>query len=133
MKAEKRINYHDTDAIGIVYHGAYLNFLEESRTRLLEEKGVSVKNMHEKGKYFVVKAFKIDYKHPARYGDIITCETSINKVTAAQIYFSQTIFNKPDKTLLAASEVVLVVVNKDLNPIVLPKTVDLLIREEMEV
>ena len=133
MKTEIRINYHHTDAIGIVYHGSYLNFLEGSRMELLEAKGIAVKDMHEKGKYFVIKAFKADYKNPARYGDIITCETKINKITAAQIYFSQMIFNKLNRKLLVDSEVVLVVVNKYLKPILLPKKVDLLLREEMEV
>ena len=129
---EKRINYHDTDAIGIAYHGSYLNFLEESRTRLLEEKGISVKDMHEQGEYFIVKTFKADYKNPARYGDIIVCDTKISKITTAQICFSQTIFKKLNKQLLVKSEIVLVVVNKYLKPIVLPEKVDLLLREEME-
>ena len=49
---EKRINYHDTDAIGIVYHGAYLNFLEESRAEFFNSKNIPVEDMHEHGRYY---------------------------------------------------------------------------------
>ena len=37
---EKRIFYHDTDSGGVVYYGNYLKYLEESRTELLEQKGL---------------------------------------------------------------------------------------------
>ena len=130
---EKRINYHDTDAIGIVHHGAYLNFLEETRTKFLEEKGIEVNDMHAKGEYFVVKAFKASYKAPAHYGDVIVCNTEISKITSAQIYFSQIILDKSNKQILVESEIILVVVNKDLKPILLPEKVDLLLREKKEV
>ncbi len=130
---KKTINYHDTDAIGIVYYGVYINFIEESCTRFFEEKGVAVKNMHEKGEYFVIKTLKADYKSPARYGDSIVCNTKISKITSAQIYFSQIVSNNVSGQILMESEVILVVVNKHLKPILLPEKVDLLLHEKMEV
>ena len=102
---ETRINYHHTDAIGIVYHAAYLNFLEEARTEYFESKGISLEKLHARGKFLVIKELKIAYKNPARFGEIIVCESSIDRMTSAQIFFSQKIYNKQNKQLLVDAQV----------------------------
>ena len=32
MKFERKINYYETDKMGIVHHSNYIRFLEEART-----------------------------------------------------------------------------------------------------
>jgi acyl-CoA thioester hydrolase len=129
---EKTIYYHDTDAIGIVYYSSYLKFLEESRTSFFKSKGISVKNLHEQGKFFVITELKVKYKSPARFGDIIICESIISKITAAQIFFSQKIYNKQNNHILVDAEIVLAIVNKHLQPVVIPESVRSLLFEIQE-
>ena len=52
---EKRIYYYDTDAGGVVYYGNYLKYLEESRTEFLEQKGLSVTQLHRAGFFYAVR------------------------------------------------------------------------------
>jgi len=40
-----KIYYHHTDCGGLVYYGTYLEFLEEARTELMEQKGVALKEL----------------------------------------------------------------------------------------
>ena len=80
---EKRIYYHDTDAGGVVYYGRYLSFLEEARTELLDQTGLTVKDLNDRGYLFAVRKCMITYKAPARYGDIILCDAKIIRMTAA--------------------------------------------------
>ncbi len=126
---EKTIYYHDTDAIGIVYYSSYLKFLEEGRTNFIKSKGVSVKNLHEQGRFFVIKELKVKYRSPARFGDIVICESIISKITGAQIFFSQKIYNKLNNHILVDAETVLVIINKHFQPIVIPESVRSLLSE----
>ncbi|MDD5156209.1 MAG: YbgC/FadM family acyl-CoA thioesterase [Candidatus Omnitrophica bacterium] len=120
---EKTIYYHDTDAIGIVYYSSYLKLLEEGRTNFLKSKGVSVKNLHEQGNFFVIKELKVKYISPARFGDIVVCESTISKITEARIFFSQKIYDKQNNRILVDAENILVIVNKRLQPIIVPESV----------
>ena len=118
---EKRIYYHDTDAGGVVYYGNYLKYLEESRTEHLETKGLSVQNFRDRGLLYAVRQCSITYRSPARYGDTLICEAEITKVTAAQIFFDQKIFNKEDRRLIVEAQVTLACLSPDFRPVQIPE------------
>ena len=120
---EKRIYYHDTDAGGVVYYGRYLNFLEEARTEFLEKKGLSVKFFHDQGFLYAVRKCSITYKSPARYGDTVVCDAQLKDISAAQMFFSQTITHKEDQRLLVDAEVTLVSLDKNFRPIPIPESI----------
>ena len=118
---EKKIYYHDTDAGGVVYYGNYLKYLEEARTEFLEKKGLTIRRLHACGFLYAVRKCDLIYRSPARYGDTIICDASFKKVTAAQLFFEQHIYNKEDGRLLVESEVTLVSLNKDFKPVPIPE------------
>lgn len=118
---EKRIYYHDTDAGGVVYYGRYLSFLEESRTELLDATGLTVKALNDRGYLFAVRKCTTTYKAPARYGDWIICEAKIVKMSAAQLFFEQTIHHKESGQLLVHAEVSLACLGLDFKPRELPE------------
>lgn len=88
---KKRIYYHDTDCGGIVYYANYLKFLEEARTEFFESKGISIKDLAEKGILFVVARQEIDYKSPAHYGDILDIDARLSNVGRVKIEFANDI------------------------------------------
>lgn len=119
---EKRIYYHDTDAGGVVYYGNYLKYLEEARTEFLEQKGLSVKMLHDERNFlYAVRKCNISYRSPARYGDTLVCSAVLKEVTAAQMVFDQKIHDKESGRLLVEAEVFLVSLNKDFKPAVIPE------------
>ena len=118
---EKQIYYYDTDAGGVVYYGNYLNYLEEARTEFFEEKGLSLEIFRTHGFLYAVRKCSITYKAPARYGDIITCNARLIKVTAAQFSFHQEIHDKPSQRLLVEADVTLVSLNRDFKPTPIPE------------
>jgi acyl-CoA thioester hydrolase len=118
---EKRIYYHDTDAGGVVYYGRYLSYLEEARTELLDQTGLTVKDLNDRGYLFAVRKCTITYKAPARYGDIILCDAKIIRMTAAQLFFEQKIYHKKTKQLLVEAEVALACLSCDFKPKELPQ------------
>ena len=118
---EKRIYYHDTDAGGVVYYGNYLKYLEEARTEFLEKKGLSVAAFHKRGFLYAVRKCTITYKSPARYGDTVICDAKLTKITAAQMFFHQTIHDKKSHRLLVEAEVILVSLDKNFKPTEIPE------------
>jgi len=117
---ERQIYYHDTDAGGVVYYGNYLKYMEEARTEFLEKRGFSVQSLQKQGIIFAVRKCTVIYRSPARYGDTITCDATLTKITAAQLIFDQKIFDKPSQTLLVESEVNLVCLTSDFKPTSIP-------------
>lgn len=105
----RRIYYYDTDAEGVVYYGNYLRFLEEARTKMLEDEGFSLKNLAEKGYLFAIRRQEIDYKAPIYYGEVIEIRTKIEEITPYRIRFYYEIFNQNNiKTTTAKTDMVCV-------------------------
>ena len=102
---EKRIYYHDTDCGGVVYYATYLKHLEEARTEYLRSLGIDVAEYAAKGNLFAVVHMEIDYKCPARYGDIVTVSARIETIGNASIHFLQEV--KKGDVLLVKAKVVL--------------------------
>ncbi len=115
---DKKIYYHDTDAGGVVYYANYLEHLEEARFEFCLSKGVSIVESAKEGAIFPVVHFEIDYKSPARYGDMIRIFTRIEKIGFSSIHFTQDI--KKGETLLIKSKTVWACVNEALKPQAIP-------------
>ena len=115
---EKKIYYHDTDAGGVVYYANYLKHLEEGRSEFCLSKGISMAESAKEGVIFPVVHLEIDYKSPARYGDIVRVYTRIEKLGFSSIHFFQEIKNKD--VLLVKAKTVWACVNEALKPIAIP-------------
>ena len=117
---EKRIFYHDTDSGGIVYYANYLKYTEEARTLWMADRGADVKDLAFRDILFVVKGVSLNYRFPARYGDVIWIDTEIKSSGRASLKFSHRISDKITGVLLVECEVVLACVSGVLKPRVIP-------------
>ncbi|MDD5986316.1 MAG: thioesterase family protein [Eubacteriales bacterium] len=89
-----RVLYADTDAMGIVYNGTYIAWLEKGRTEWLRQAGYSYKKIEEMGLLLPVSHIDIEYRHPAHYDDLLTIKTWIEKVKGATIIIGYDIVNE---------------------------------------
>ena len=110
-----RIYYYHTDSSGVIYYGAYFSFLEEARTRHLEEKGVHLKELAKQGLLFVVGRQEIDYRAPVYYADTLEISTQISESSRVSMVFSHEIKNQLDQ-LVCEAKTLLVCVNSLLKP-----------------
>lgn len=118
-----RIYYEDTDCGGVVYYANYLKYFERARTEYLEERGVFVKECIQKGFFFVVAHQDIDYKAPASYGDVLSIEIKVSKISGASIIFDYVVKNKKTNQLIAVAGTTLACVGKDIQPMKIPQDV----------
>lgn len=91
---EIKVYYEDTDCGSVVYYANYLRYMERARTEYLAARGYDVKKLMDEGTVFMVLRAEVDYKSPARYGDVIQVETRVTEVTRATMIFTHTMRDK---------------------------------------
>jgi acyl-CoA thioester hydrolase len=85
-----RVYYEDTDAAGIVYHAAYLEFAERARTEMLRCLGLDHTSLRARfGLVFAVRRCAIDYRVPARLDDLLEVETRLLRRGGASLELEQ--------------------------------------------
>ncbi len=122
-RIEVKVYYEDTDCGGVVYYANYFRYFERARTEYLEQRGVSLKDLMDKGILFVVVDASAHYRQPGRYGDVLVIETAVADRSAASITFSHQVKRKQTGELLVSGVVKIASVSGRLKPTRLPDTV----------
>ena len=111
--ADKRVYYHDTDAYGVLWHGACIKWFEEGRIELCEKLGLTMKYLDENGIIFPVVDVQIRYKASGFSNEVLVVETELSEVRAMKLTFSHTVKNKETgKVNILAQTSVVAVDNK---------------------
>ncbi len=101
-----RVYYEDTDFSGVVYHAAYLKFMERGRTELLRLRGVHHNELdsglHGERLAFAVRHMDIDFLKPARIDDVLEVHTDISEVKGVRMFMNQRVM-RGDEVLIKAS------------------------------
>jgi acyl-CoA thioester hydrolase len=84
-ETEIRVRYCETDAMGLLHHGNYINFFEIGRTELFRHQGGDYRGMEERGYFLVVVNLEVKYRQPARFDDVLTLRTRIARQTPAKL------------------------------------------------
>lgn len=118
-----RVYYQHTDAGGVVFHGAYLNFMEAGRTEMMRSLGFDVADMvRREGLVFVVHRLNLVYRSPARLGDVVEVTTACRDISGARLQLEQNV--RREARELVAAEVTLVCVNAgDFRPVAVPDVI----------
>ncbi|MCF0237532.1 MAG: acyl-CoA thioesterase [Sphaerochaetaceae bacterium] len=73
----RRVQYYETDQMGVVHHSNYIRWFEEARTAFLEEIGCGYKEMEERGIISPVVSISAEYKTMTKYYDDIDIELTV--------------------------------------------------------
>ena len=77
---EEEVMFFDTDVGGVVHNIAYLRMIETCRTRLAAQLGFDLKAMMESQQFPVVARTEIDYRRPAKLGDILVIKGWVSEM-----------------------------------------------------
>jgi acyl-CoA thioester hydrolase len=108
---EIRIYYEDTDCGGVVYYANYLKYFERARTEYLEERGISVTQLIKEGTQFLVVHAEVDYRSPARYGEVLTIETKLAETGRTSLTFAHVILERTSQRVVVEGSAKLVTVD----------------------
>ena len=121
MIYERKINYYETDAMQIVHHSNYIRYMEESRTYSLAKVGLPYSKMEEEGVLIPVLGVNCQYKHPARYEDVILVDVKVKEYTGVKIIMEYKITNKETGELILTGESKHCFTDTNIKPISLKK------------
>ena len=98
-----RVYWEDTDAGGIVYHAAYLAFMERARSEWLRAAGIDQRALRATERLqFAVVEMRIEWRKPALHDDLLSVTADIAERGRASFSFAQNVF-RGDELLVAAS------------------------------
>ena len=117
----QRVNYRDTDQMGIAYHANYFVWFENGRAEYMRALGLTYRELEEQGLYLPVIEVSCKYKSPARYDDQIRIVTTLKFLREVKIAFSYEIFRLETNTLLVRGETIHGFVTKAGKPLPLRK------------
>ncbi len=113
---EIRVYYADTDAYGVVWHGAYLRWLEAGRIEFTNRVlGIDLKKLQENGCLLPVVELNIKYKVSAKPDDKLLLDTEIEQLRPSAIVFKQTLRNKETGIVNIVASVTCVAVDTNTN------------------
>ena len=113
-----RVRYAETDRMGLLHHANYLVYFEQARTELSRTLGVTYKDLEDQGYLLVLTKVEVRYKRPARYDDLLTLRTHVEKTTAVRIDHRYEVLR--DGELLAEGSSTLACVDRTGRPQALP-------------
>ncbi len=120
-----RVYYEDTDSGGVVYHSNYLNFMERARTEWLRQLGFEQTYLKDTlNIIFVVHSMQIAFKKSAKFNDMLTVISELNKVGHSSFEFLQKI--TVNQQALVEAQVKLACVNAlTFKPVGIPEQIKL--------
>ena len=121
-KTKLRVRYSETDKMGVVYHGNYIQYFEVGRVEYMRNIGVIYAELEKQGIGMPVVNINIDYLLPAPYDEELTIETWIESLPTSKIVFHNKALNALGKVVCKA-DVTLVFINSRFRPVKAPKAV----------
>jgi acyl-CoA thioester hydrolase len=110
---EQKVYYSDTDAYGVVWHGAYLRWLEMGRVELCTLMGYNLQELQAKNIVLPVVNINVRYKSSAKLEDEMIIETSVQKYNSLSVSFEQKIFDKKTGKIYIAAIVDVVAIDNN--------------------
>ena len=91
---ERKINYYETDKMGIVHHSNYIRFLEEARCAFLDKIGLPYSELENRGVMIPVLSVNCSYKYHVSFNDVIEIHTIIKDFTGVKLTIEYTAKDK---------------------------------------
>ena len=120
-KSELRVNYWDTDAMKVVYHGNYIKYFEYGRCEMMRQAGFPYRKLEEAGVMLPILSVSCEYKRPAVYDDLLEIHTIPDVYHGARLKLRYEIYRKETGELLVTGTTVSGTVGTDMRPILLKK------------
>ena len=89
----RKINYYETDKMGITHHSNYVRFMEEARINFLDQIGMSYRKWEEDGIAAPVIGIECEYKRPTTFGDELRIQVAIVEYQRLRLSVSYTMIN----------------------------------------
>lgn len=121
MIFERKVNYYETDRMGVVHHSNYIRYMEEARCDMLDKMDMPFEKLEENGITIPVLGVSCEYKYHTTFGDTILIDTNIKEYSGVRLTVKYEFKDKKTGRLVLTGETKHCFTNKELRPINLKK------------
>ena len=82
---KRKVQYYETDMMGIVHHANYLHWMEEARIDFMDQMGFPYKRMEAEGVLSPVKSIQVNYLKPCTFGDEVDIAVGVKEFNGVVI------------------------------------------------
>ena len=118
---KRKINYYETDRMGVVHHSNYIRFLEEARCTWLEQAGIPMELLEQNGITIPTLEINVKYKYPVTSGDTISIKPKIDSFNGVRMNISYEVIDLKTGNVVIDAKTMHCFTNSDLAPINLKK------------
>ena len=118
---ERKINYYETDRMGVVHHSNYIRYLEEARCYFLENIEIPFEVLEENGITIPVLGVNCNYKYHVTFGDTLQIRVFIKEYTGVRITVGYDVKEKETGKVVIVAETKHCFTERSLKPINLKK------------
>ena len=111
-----KVQYYETDKMGITHHSNYIRFMEEARVDFLSQIGWDYARLEDMGIVSPVTAVDCRFKSPTVFSDIVCVEVCIEELKGARMKIRYTM-KKPDGTVVCEARSEHAFLNSEGHPI----------------
>ena len=118
---ERKINYYETDRMGVVHHSNYIRYLEEARCYWLEKAKMPFSLLEENGITIPVLGVSCTYKYHVTFDDTIVINVFIKEYSGVRMTIGYDVKDKKTGKTVLLGETKHCFTDKNLKPINLKK------------
>lgn len=118
---ERKVNYYETDKMGVVHHSNYIRYMEEARCAWLESIEMPFALLEENGVTIPVLAVNCSYKYHATFGDTVLVKTFAKEYSGVKMIIGYEITDKETGKIFLTGETKHCFTSRELKPINLKK------------
>ncbi|MBK6495903.1 MAG: acyl-CoA thioesterase [Gemmatimonadetes bacterium] len=107
----RRVDYSETDQMGVVYHARYLVWFDVARTEHLRQTGLSYRDLETLGFRLMVGELTIRYRRAARYDDPVRVRTWVRERASRRVTFGYAVEHDETGELLATGSTAMLVMD----------------------
>lgn len=115
----RKVQYHETDKMGITHHSNYIKWMEEARIYFLDQIGCSFGQMEADGLISPVTGVHCNYKTPSTFGDEIAVSVHLVEYTGVRYVVRYEMYNTASQLLVAEGTTEHCFINEAGRPVVL--------------
>ena len=80
-----KVNYYETDKMGITHHSNYIRFMEEARVDFLSQIGFPFDKIEAEGIVSPVVRVEYTYRKSTTFADVISINVSVDKLSPVKL------------------------------------------------
>ena len=88
-----KVQYHETDKMGVTHHSNYIKWMEEARIHFLDQIGYSYAKLERDGIISPVIGVECQYKHPTTFDDEVRITVGVEKFKGVRLIIRYTMTN----------------------------------------